>query len=342
MTDNGYSTNGGGAPLVDPFSRTISYLRLSVTDRCDLRCAYCMPEDARFLPRAEILTLEELDAVATAFIRLGVNKVRITGGEPLTRRNVISLFESLSRHLRTGALNDLTLTTNGTLLSRYAAQLADFGVRRINVSLDSLDGATFARISQRGALPAVLDGLTAAHEAGLQVKINTVALKGENEDEIPSIISWAHDRGFDVTLIEVMPMGDVPADRADQHVPLTVMRERLEERWTLDPIAHRTGGPARYVRIRETGGRLGFITPLTNNFCEGCNRVRVTCKGELFMCLGQNDRADLKTVLRENPDPGALVAAIREAISRKPKGHDFRIERRGAPAVARHMSATGG
>ncbi|MFQ5563380.1 MAG: GTP 3',8-cyclase MoaA [Parvularculaceae bacterium] len=335
-------TQSAAAPLADPFGRAISYLRLSVTDRCDLRCAYCMPEDTKFLPRAEILSLEELDAVASAFIRLGVDKIRITGGEPLTRRNVTSLFESLSRHLYSGALREITLTTNGTLLSRFAERLAEIGVRRINVSLDSLDGARFARISRRGALLAVLEGLEAARQAGLAVKINTVALKGENEEEIPSIISWAHDKGFDVTLIEVMPMGEVYSDRTDQYLPLSVMRERLEERWTLDPIAHRTGGPARYVRIRETGGRLGFITPLTNNFCEGCNRVRVTCKGELFMCLGQNDRADLKTVLRENPDPEALVCAIREAIAHKPKGHDFRIEKQAAPAVARRMSVTGG
>ncbi len=328
--------------LADPFGRTISYLRLSVTDRCDLRCAYCMPEKMQFLPRPEILSLEELETVAKAFIKLGVNKIRITGGEPLTRRNIMSLFEGLSNQLGNGSLGELTLTTNATLLSRYAQTLADFGVRRVNVSLDSLDGTTFARISRRAILPVVLSGLQAAKKAGLKVKLNTVALKGENQKEIPSIISWAHDQGFDITLIEVMPLGDVHAERSDQYIPLSDIRDQLEERWTLDPLSYRTGGPSRYVRVRETGGKLGFITPLTNNFCDGCNRVRVTCTGKLFMCLGQNDHADLKTALRSSPDADGLAQCIREAISRKPKGHNFDIDQRIAPAVARHMSVTGG
>lgn len=334
-----------GAPraLVDSFGRAITYLRASLTDRCDLRCAYCMPERMTFLPRAELLTIEELDRLIRAFIRRGVRKVRLTGGEPLVRKGADLLIASLGEEVRAGRLDELTITTNGTLLKRFAAALAAAGVKRVNISLDTRDPARFEALTKRAALPDVLEGIDAAVAAGLAVKINTVALKGENEDEIPSLIAWAHGRGFDLSLIEIMPVGEVDSDRFDQYLPLSVIRERLERQWTLTPLPYRTGGPSRYVRVEETGGRLGFITPLTNNFCEGCNRVRLTCTGRLFMCLGQEDSADFRTVLRAGGDDAALDDAIDEAISRKPKGHDFRIDRhKAAPAVARRMSVTGG
>jgi GTP 3',8-cyclase len=330
--------------MIDPYGRTITYLRVSVTDRCDFRCVYCMAEDMTFLPKAEILTLEELDRLCGAFIRRGVRKLRLTGGEPLVRKNVLGLVRNLSRHLKTGALDDLTLTTNGSQLARYAGELADLGVARVNVSVDTLDPAKFTAITRWGRLEQVQDGLAAAKAAGLAIKINTVALKGVNEDEFDRLIEWCGREGFDLTLIEVMPMGDIGGEnRVDQYLPLSLVRARLAQRWTLDDIDYRSGGPARYVRIGETGQRLGFITPLTHNFCESCNRVRLTCTGTLFMCLGQDDAADLRKPLRASPDDDLLDAAITEAISRKPKGHDFIIDRRHqAPAVARHMSVTGG
>jgi cyclic pyranopterin phosphate synthase len=333
---------GSRANLIDPFGRHVTYLRLSVTDRCDLRCVYCMAEDMTFLPKRDLLTLEELDRVCTAFIRKGVRKLRITGGEPLVRRDIMSLFRSLSRHIEAGSLEELTLTTNGTLLERFAAELAECGVRRINVSLDSLDPERFRRITRRGDLGQVLRGLDAAQRAGMRVKLNAVALKGVNEDEIESMVAWAHGRGMDLTFIEVMPMGDIQPERIDQFMPLSVVRERLAERYTLSDTSERTGGPARYVRVAETGGRIGFITPLTHNFCESCNRVRLTCTGQLFMCLGQEDAADLREAMRGSEGDERLEAAIDEAIGRKPKGHDFVIERSASPAVPRHMSVTGG
>jgi cyclic pyranopterin phosphate synthase len=334
----------GPAALVDPFGRTIDYLRVSVTDRCDLRCVYCMSEHQTFLPRAEVLSIEELDRLCSAFIGLGTRKLRLTGGEPLVRRGFMDLVERLSRHLKTGALDELTLTTNGAQLARFASELARLGVRRLNVSLDSLEPDVFRRITRGGNLDQVIAGIEAAEAAGIRVKINTVALKGDNAAELPAIIQWAHGRGLDITLIETMPMGEVEQDRTDQYLPLSKVRAELESFWTLTPLDARTAGPARYVRVEETGGRLGFITPLSHNFCESCNRVRVTCTGTLFMCLGQDDQADLRTPLREHPgDDAAVIAAIREAMGRKPKGHDFHIERRGeAPAVARSMSTTGG
>jgi cyclic pyranopterin phosphate synthase len=331
------------APLVDPFGRTISYLRVSVTDRCDFRCVYCMAEDMSFLPKKDILSLEELDRVSSAFIERGVRKLRLTGGEPLVRRNIMELVRSLSRHLKTGALEELTLTTNGSQLRRYADDLAGHGVRRINISLDTRDAAKFRAITRWGDLAKVLDGIEAALAAGLQVKINMVALKDANEDEIIPMLEWCHGRGMDLTLIETMPLGDIDSDRTDQYLPLSLVRTRLAECFTLDDIAHRTGGPARYVRVKETGGRLGFITPLTHNFCESCNRVRLTCTGTLYMCLGQEDSADLRAPLRASEGNELLHAAISEALSRKPKGHDFIIDRRHKkPALARHMSVTGG
>jgi cyclic pyranopterin phosphate synthase len=338
------SAEAAPAPLVDPFGRTVDYLRVSVTDRCDLRCVYCMAERQTFLPKAEVLTIEELDRLCTAFIGVGTKKLRLTGGEPLVRRGFMQLVEGLSRHLRSGALQELTLTTNGTRLAEFAAELARLGVRRINVSLDSLDPETFRRVTRGGDLAKVLGGIEAAKAAGMKVKINTVALKHDNADSLPTMIEWAHAKGLDITLIETMPLGEIEEDRTDQYLPLSQVRAGLESFWTLTPLADRTAGPARYVRIEETGGRLGLITPLTHNFCESCNRVRVTCTGTLFMCLGQDDSADLRAPMREHPgDDGALHAAIREALTRKPKGHDFRIERRGAaPSVARPMSATGG
>ncbi len=335
-------TMSGAKPLIDGFGRRITYLRLSVTDRCDLRCTYCMAEDARFEPKASVLTLEELAHVADAFVARGVRKIRLTGGEPLVRRNIMQLVQDLSRHLDGGGLDELTLTTNATQLAQHAPALKACGVERINVSLDTLDPVVFAKLTRRDALARTLDGIDAALAAGIKIKINAVALKDRNLDEIPSLIEWSHERGMDLTLIEVMPMGEVEEDRVDQYAPLSDVRRSLEARWTLEPIDHRTGGPARYVRVRETGGRLGFITPLTNNFCDGCNRVRVTCTGQLYMCLGQQDRADLRAALREG-GPDALSAALDEAMMRKPKGHDFAIDRRGAaPATPRYMSATGG
>jgi GTP 3',8-cyclase len=330
-------------PLVDPFGRAITYLRVSVTDRCDFRCVYCMSEDMTFLPKRDLLTLEELDRVCTAFVRRGTRKLRITGGEPLVRRDLMSLFRSLARHLTSGALDELTLTTNGSQLARHAAELKACGIRRVNVSLDTLDEAKFRRITRWGDLAKVLGGIDAAQAAGLTVKINAVALKGVNEDEIPRLLEWAHGRGCDLTLIEVMPLGEIEPARADQFLPLSVVSARLLDRYTLDDLPDRTGGPARYVRVRETDGRLGFITPLTHNFCESCNRVRLTCTGQLFMCLGQEDAADLRTAVRRSEDDEPLMRAIEEAIGRKPKGHDFIIDRRRTePAVARHMSVTGG
>jgi cyclic pyranopterin phosphate synthase len=330
-------------PLIDPFERAITYLRVSVTDRCDFRCVYCMSEHMTFLPKADVLSLEELDRLCSAFISRGVRKLRLTGGEPLVRRGIMTLVGSLSRHLRTGALEELTLTTNGSQLKKYARELADCGVKRINVSLDTLDPARFREITRWGDLDKVLDGIEAAREAGLAVKINAVALKGVNEDEFPALIDWAHGKGMDLTFIEVMPLGDVGEGRLDQYLPLSMVRARLSQRYTLDEIDYQTGGPARYVRVAETGGRLGFITPLTHNFCESCNRVRVTCTGTLFMCLGQEDAVDLRAPLRASQDNELLQAAIDRAVSHKPKGHDFIIDRRHQrPAVSRHMSVTGG
>jgi GTP 3',8-cyclase len=329
--------------LVDPFERAITYLRVSVTDRCDFRCVYCMAENMTFLPKADLLSLEELDRLCSAFIARGVRKLRLTGGEPLVRRGIMTLVSSLSRHLATGALDELTLTTNGSQLPKYARELADHGVKRINVSLDTLDPDKFRAITRWGELDKVLDGIDAAQAAGLAIKINAVALKGVNEDEVADLVTWAHGRGMDLTLIEVMPLGDVGEGRLEQYLPLSMVRARLNERFTLDDIDYMTGGPARYVRVAETGGRLGFITPLTHNFCESCNRVRITCTGTLYMCLGQEDAADLRTPLRASEADDLLQAAITEAIARKPKGHDFIIDRRHhRPALARHMNVTGG
>jgi cyclic pyranopterin phosphate synthase len=330
-------------PMVDPFGRTVSYLRVSVTDRCDFRCVYCMAEDMTFLPKADILSLEELDRLCSAFIAKGVRKLRLTGGEPLVRRGIMNLVAALGRHLRSGELDELTLTTNGSQLRKYAADLAAHGVRRINVSLDTLDPAKFRAVTRWGDLDQVLDGIRAAQDAGLAIKINAVALKGVNEDEFETLTRWTHGAGMDLTFIEVMPLGDVGEGRLDQYLPLSLVRARLAERFTLQDIDYRTGGPARYARVAETGGRLGFITPLTHNFCESCNRVRITCTGTLFMCLGQEDAADLRSVLRASEGNDLLYAAIDEAIARKPKGHDFVIDRRHRrPALARHMSVTGG
>jgi len=330
--------------MIDPFGRTISYLRVSVTDRCDFRCVYCMAEDMTFLPKAEILTLEELDRLCSAFVRLGVRKLRLTGGEPLVRKNIMHLVRSLSRHLESGVLDELTLTTNGSQLGKYAHELKRLGVRRINVSVDTLDAKKFTAITRWGKLDKVQEGLAAAKDAGLAIKINTVALKGVNDDEFDDLIAWCGREGFDLTFIEVMPMGDIGGEaRLDQYLPLSLVRAQLAQRWTLDEIDYRTGGPARYMRVRETGGRLGFITPLTHNFCESCNRVRLTCTGTLYMCLGQDDAADLRAPLRASASDAPLEGAIHEAIARKPKGHDFIIDRRHTgPAVARHMSVTGG
>jgi cyclic pyranopterin phosphate synthase len=329
--------------MVDPFARAITYLRVSVTDRCDFRCVYCMAEDMTFLPKQDLLSLEELDRLCSAFVAKGVRKLRLTGGEPLVRRGIMTLVSSLARHLHSGALDELTLTTNGSQLQKYAQDLANVGVKRINVSLDTLDLDKFRAITRWGDLRKVLDGIEAARAAGLAVKINAVALKGVNDDEFVELIEWAHGLGMDLTLIEVMPLGDVGAGRLDQYLPLSMVRARLAERFTFDEIDYRTGGPARYVRVAETGGRLGFITPLTHNFCESCNRVRITCTGTLFMCLGQEDAADLRKPLRASESDDLLYTAIDEAIGRKPKGHDFVIDRRHQrPAVARHMSVTGG
>jgi GTP 3',8-cyclase len=329
-------------PLVDPFGRTIAYVRVSVTDRCDYRCVYCMSEDMNFLPKRDVLSLEELDRLCSTFVGLGARKLRITGGEPLVRRNVMSLFHGLKRHLARGALDEVTLTTNGSQLARFAGELAECGVKRVNVSLDTLDPAKFRAVTRWGDHASVLKGIEAAVEAGLKIKINAVALKGFNDREALSLVDWAHGRGFDVTFIEVMPLGAMEPDRADQFMPLTELRADLERFLTLTPSAHATGGPARYFDVRETGGRLGFITPLTHNFCESCNRVRVTCTGALYMCLGQEDAADLREPLRRSESDAPLIEAIRAAIARKPKGHDFVIARAAPPAVQRHMSATGG
>jgi cyclic pyranopterin phosphate synthase len=329
--------------LIDPFGRRITYLRLSVTDRCDLRCAYCMPERMKFLPKRDVLAFEELVRLVSAFVRRGVTKLRLTGGEPLVRKDIEMLIDRLGDFVAEGALEELTLTTNGVRLADYANTLAAAGVRRVNVSLDTLDPETFSRITRREKLSSVLDGLAAAKAAGLRVKINTVALRYDNAEEIPSIVEWAHANDMDISLIEVMPMGDIDGDRIDQYVPLTSIREDLEGRWTLCTDDYRTGGPSRYFRITETGGRVGFISPLTNNFCDGCNRVRLTCTGKLYMCLGQNDATDFRALMRAGASDADLDAALIEAISRKPHGHDFEIRtRNAAPAVARAMSVTGG
>ncbi len=333
------------APLIDPFQRAINYLRVSVTDRCDFRCVYCMSENMTFLPKAQLLTLEELDTMCSTFIGMGVEKLRITGGEPLVRKGIMTFFDAMTRHLDSGALRELTLTTNGSQLEKFAPDLAAAGVRRINVSLDTLDDAKFADITRWGRLPQVLRGIDAAQKAGLRVKINTVALKGFNEDELFSLAAWCAERDMDLTFIEVMPMGDIGnEDRLDQYWPLRDLRATLAARYTLTDLAERTGGPARYVRLEETGQKIGFITPLTHNFCESCNRVRLTCTGELYMCLGQEDMADLRAPLRANPgDTGALEQAIRAAIQLKPKGHDFDYSRQVVDGkMSRHMSHTGG
>jgi cyclic pyranopterin phosphate synthase len=329
-------------PLIDGFGRTVTYLRVSVTDRCDLRCVYCMAERMVFLPKAEVLTLEELDRIASTFVGLGVRKLRLTGGEPLVRKGIMTLVERLARHLTTGALDELTLTTNGTRLGDFANDLARVGVKRINVSLDTLKPELFARITRGGDVAKVLAGIEAARAAGLAVKINAVALKDDNAAEIPELIRWAHGLGMDMTLIETMPMGEIEADRTDQFLSLAEVRSELESYWTLSDLPLSTGGPARYVRIAETGGRLGFITPLSHNFCEACNRVRLTCTGTLHSCLGREDASDLRAVIRAGADDAGLETAIRLAIDAKPKGHDFHIERGARPAVARYMSTTGG
>jgi cyclic pyranopterin phosphate synthase len=334
---------GRPAPLIDPFARAITYLRVSVTDRCDFRCVYCMSEHMSFLPKADLLTLEEFDRLCSAFVVKGVRKLRLTGGEPLVRRGIMTLFASLSRHLAAGALDELTLTTNGSQLAKYAAELKGYGVERANVSLDTLDPDKFRAITRWGDLDQVLAGIDAAQAAGLKVKINAVALKGVNEDELGGLVTWAHGRGMELTIIEVMPLGDIGEERLAQYLPLSIVRARLAERFTLEDIDYNTGGPARYVRVAETGGRLGFITPMTHNFCESCNRVRITCTGTLYMCLGQEDAADLRSPLRASESNDPLDAAIDEAITRKPKGHDFVIDRRHKrPALSRHMSVTGG
>jgi GTP 3',8-cyclase len=335
--------DAGQGRMIDPFGRSIDYLRVSVTDRCDFRCTYCMAENMTFLPKKDLLTLEELDRLCSAFIEKGVKRLRLTGGEPLVRKNIMQLIRDLSRHLKSGALQELTLTTNGSQLPRFAQELADCGVKRINVSLDTLDPAKFKEITRWGEFARVMEGIDAAQAAGIKVKINAVALKGFNDREIPDMIRWAHGRGMDMTVIETMPMGEIDEDRTDQYLPLSLLRADLARQFTLDDIPYKTGGPARYVEIRETGGRLGFITPMTHNFCESCNRVRLTCTGTLYMCLGQNDAADLRAPLRASEGNDALSDAIDEAIGRKPKGHDFIIDRRNnRPAVARHMSVTGG
>jgi cyclic pyranopterin phosphate synthase len=329
--------------MIDPFGRMVSYLRVSVTDRCDFRCVYCMAEDMTFLPKAEVLSLEELDRLCSTFVRLGVRKLRLTGGEPLVRRNIMGLIRSLSRHLQTGALDELTLTTNGSQLGRYADELAASGIRRINVSLDTLDAEKFTAITRWGQLDKVMEGIFAAKAAGLAIKLNMVALKGVNDDEFDRMVAWCGEHGLDLTIIEVMPMGEIGEQRLDQYLPLSLVRASLAKSWSLTETDYQTGGPARYVRVEETGGRIGFITPLTHNFCESCNRVRLTCTGTLYMCLGQEDAADLRAPLRASPDDALLEEAIAEAIQRKPKGHDFIIDRRHRqPAVARHMSVTGG
>ncbi|MDR6758524.1 cyclic pyranopterin phosphate synthase [Mycoplana sp. BE70] len=341
-TDRATALAPSSAPMIDPFGRAVTYLRVSVTDRCDFRCTYCMAENMTFLPKKDLLTLEELNRLCTAFIDKGVRKIRLTGGEPLVRKNIMHLVRDLGRQVETGRLDELTLTTNGSQLSRYAAELADCGVRRINVSLDTRDPDKFRAITRWGDLTKVMEGIDAAQAAGLKIKLNAVALRDFNDREIPEMLRWAHGRGMDLTLIETMPMGEIDEDRTEHYLPLSEMRARLSEQFTLADIDYRTGGPARYVTVAETGGRLGFITPMTHNFCESCNRVRLTCTGTLYMCLGQNDAADLRLPLRAAEDDALLSQAIDEAIGRKPKGHDFVIGRNNRPAVARHMSVTGG
>lgn len=332
---------GGGSPLVDRFGRTITYLRISVTDRCDFRCVYCMSEHMQFLPKSEVLSFEEIDQIALAFLARGTRKIRLTGGEPLVRRDILELVQRLGSYIGSG-LEELTLTTNGSQLRRYARGLADAGIRRINVSLDTLDEGRFREITRRGRLADVLDGIDAASEAGLKLKINMVAMRGVNDDEIEPMMAWAHGRGFGLTLIEGMPLGEVGIDRVDSYLPLKELRERLASRYTLEPTDHRTGGPARYDWVKETNGLVGFITPMSHNFCESCNRVRLTATGQLFMCLGQEDMVDLRAVLRAD-GPVALNAALDRAIQLKPKGHDFVLDRStSGPALARHMSVTGG
>jgi GTP 3',8-cyclase len=329
--------------MIDPFGRKVTYLRVSVTDRCDFRCVYCMAEDMAFLPKKEVLTLEELDRLCSAFVRKGVRKLRLTGGEPLVRRDVMTLFRSLGRHLKTGDLDELTLTTNGSQLPRFAEELYDAGVRRVNVSLDTLNQEKFEAITRWGKYDKVMEGIRAAKAAGLKVKLNAVALKGVNDDEFDRMLRWCGDEGYDLTLIETMPLGEIDGDRNEQYLPLSQVRKDLETRWNLTDIPYRTGGPARFVKVEETGRKLGFITPLTHNFCESCNRVRLTCTGTLYMCLGQEDAADLRTPLRASESDQPLEDAIDEAIGRKPKGHDFVIDRdHNGPAVGRHMSVTGG
>ena len=338
--------NAASAPaarLVDPFGRPITYLRVSVTDRCDFRCVYCMSEDMHFLPKKDLLSLEELDRVCSAFVARGTRKIRITGGEPLVRRDIMKLFRSLSRHLESGAMDEVTVTTNGSQLSRFAGELRDCGVKRVNVSLDTLDAAKFRQVTRWGDLSKVLGGIDAAQAAGLKIKLNAVALQGFNDDEFETLIEWAHGRGMDVTFIEVMPLGEIEGQRVDQYMPLNAVKAQLARRFTLDEIDYSTGGPARYVRAAETGGRVGFITPMTHNFCESCNRGRLTCTATLYMCLGRDDAADLRAPLRASADDGLLHQAIAAAVARKPRGHDFVIDRATArPAVARHMSMTGG
>ena len=340
---NGSPLVADASPMVDPFGRAVTYLRVSVTDRCDFRCTYCMAEHMTFLPKKDLLTLEELNRLCSAFIAKGVRKIRLTGGEPLVRKNIMFLVRELGKHVGDGALDELTLTTNGSQLARHAGELYDCGVRRINVSLDTLDPDKFRSITRWGDFAKVMEGIDAAQRAGLKIKLNAVALKGFNEAEIPELLRFAHGRGMDLTVIETMPMGEIDEDRTDQYLPLSQLRADLEQQFTLSDIPYKTGGPARYVKVEETGGRLGFITPMTHNFCESCNRVRLTCTGTLYMCLGQNDAADLRTALRATEDDALLYAAIDEAITRKPKGHDFIIDRtHNRPAVARHMSVTGG
>lgn len=343
ITAQNISKTAPVAPMIDPFGRAITYLRVSVTDRCDFRCTYCMAEHMTFLPKKDLLSLEELDRLCSTFIDKGVRKIRLTGGEPLVRKNIMHLIGSLSRHIEADRLDELTLTTNGSQLSRYAEELAACGIKRINVSLDTLDAEKFKTITRWGDLAQVLRGIDAAQKVGLHIKLNAVALKGFNDHEIPDMLRWAHGRGMDMTLIETMPMGEIDLDRTDQYLPLSMLRATLSRQFTMTDIPYQTGGPARYVQIAETGGRLGFITPMTHNFCESCNRVRITCTGTLYMCLGQEDAADLREPLRASTDNALLSDAIDDAILRKPKGHDFIIDRRNnRPAVSRHMSVTGG
>jgi len=340
---HGLANNTVAKPeMIDPFGRTITYLRVSVTDRCDFRCVYCMSEDMTFLPKNEVLSLEELERLCGAFIDMGVRKIRITGGEPLVRRDIMELIQGLGQKIDAGALDELTLTTNASQLHRYSNDLVNAGVRRINVSLDTLDKDTFERITRRGKFDKVMAGIDAALDAGLKIKINAVALKQVNAGEFDHLVQWCGEKGVDLTLIETMPMGEITEAREDQYLPVSAIRDDLSTRWTLTPSAYRTGGPSRYFDVGETGQRVGFITPLSQNFCEGCNRVRLTCTGQLFMCLGQDDDKDLRAVLRSGANDTELRAAITEAITRKPKGHDFAIGPGRQPAVKRHMSVTGG